>query len=252
MSVHDVIAAYQKSVQEVLDQDKRQESLRFLPGLSEGLRRLTKQIRETHPDHVLWTQVYGQSAVPEAEAAQSLTQDLIAILDDSEAVLHRSANQIVQLSSQAGDAERAWGSAHTKLADPLKAFRQEWKSEINSLQAVTRIPDLVAPAEKKTVNDQTTRLAQFLSLNLAGQPRSKVAAYAKQWQTLVEQFDQMKQQLSFDAIAQTYQLSPDTIAVLEDLVSGNPVSLAQVSPQTLEELRRFQHFCESVTLRLST
>jgi len=117
------------------------------------------------------------------------------------------------------------------------------------LQAIAAIPDLLETADRKVLGLQVAKLKQQMDRDLIDLSKRGVAQRAEQWQNLTMEFAETEQRLSFESIAQAYQLSPEAVSVLKQLVEGERVSLAQLSPKALEELGQFQRFCEAITLR---
>ena len=251
MSVHEVIAYYQEKAQEILEAEKHQKILRLLPELSRNLNRLIQEIQKGRALYLLWTQVYGMDPIPTGEEAWQQTLDLARALEDPAAVVHKTTQQVRSLQSEAAQATEGWKRVQIELRPLLQEFRQEWDRQVSRLRAVAEIPDLLEAQEKDRFDTLRAMLMQHLQLNLRGQSQTTVSKYAARWQALVAEFEEMEQRLSFESLAETYQLSTDTIKVLQNLVGGERVSLAQITPETLNELRRFRRFCEAVTLRFS-
>ena len=94
-------------------------------------------------------------------------------------------------------------------------------------------------------------MVEYMQLELRDYTAASLEQHAAQWKVIQREFEEEKKRLSFEDIAETYHLSPSTVKVMEEIVQGNRVSLAQVSEETLLELRSFKQFCEAITLLFS-
>lgn len=251
MGVHETVESYQRSVQQVLDVEKRQEASRFLPALVESVNRLSTLIRDTRSRLWLWDGVYALPTLPETEAAWGATRKLMAALGHPSAILTVPATTVSQFQNQAADASTLWQQARVALDGQLREYRENWERELALLDGIAEIPDLLNTSEREEVRSLTNSIRALLRLELAGQPATAITRYATEWRQKTERFQTAKKRLSFEAIGERYGLSSESIQLLQGLTGRKRVSLAQISPQTLVELRRFERFCEAVTLHFS-
>jgi len=251
MGVHETIESYQRSVQQVLDVEKRQEASRFLPGLAESVNRLSTLVRDARSRLLPWDDIYALPSLPETEATWGATCKLMAALGHSSAILAIPATTVSQLQNQAAEASTLWQQARVALDTHLREHREAWERELALLDGIAEIPDLLNSDEHEEVRALTNGIRVLLRLELSGQSSVAIAHYASDWRQKTERFQAVKKRLSFEAIGERYGLSPESIELLQGLTGRKRISLAQVSPKTLEELQRFQKFCEAVTLHFS-
>lgn len=252
MSAHDVLESYKRTLDEIAKLESQQAVVRQLPKISENLRRLVQQTQQTHPTYILWTQIYQQASISVGEQARQSTTHIADMLKTPDAILQGTAEGGMQVQSQITEITSLWKQVTAELAPQLSKYQEQWRQDIANLQAIAEIPDLLPTSEKREFQELIRRLEGHLQLDLTEKSNKEIAKYADQWQTVVAQFKQMQQRFSFESIAEIHHLLPETIKVLKNLVTGKAISLADLSPETLGELQRFQHLCEAIVLKFSS
>ena len=251
MNVHEVLDYQLRVMQETLDLEAKRKVVDLLPGLTQELERLASQVLQIQSDYVRCTKVYQMPAIADGERAWKASRMLASALKAPEEMLDKAHERVVQMRLLASKLTEVWKRVRLDLDSRLGEFRRQWEQAMERLQAIAAIPDLLGTAESEAFDALTAGLRRHMHLRLADSSPATVAQQGEEWQDLVTEFEQTEQRLSFESIAQTYQLGTETVEVLRQLVEGRRVSLAQLSPKTLEELGQFQHFCEAITLRFS-
>jgi hypothetical protein len=200
---------------------------------------------------MLWDDIYGLPALPEVQSAWAATQDIVDRLGDPDAILSVPATAVSRLQNQVAEASTLWQQARIALDTHLREHRETWEREIALLDGIAEIPDLLNASEREEVNQLTNAIRSLLRPELPSQSTGTATSLAAEWRQKTERYQSLRQQLSFEAIGKRYNLSPESSALLQQLTERKRVSLAQISPQTLSELQRFQRLCAAVTLRFS-
>lgn len=249
MSVHEIVELYQQAIQGVQDAERKRAVIQLLPSLISDIRKLIAQVRESQYSYCVWTDVFRMPSIEAGAHARELTGELAKKLNREDQVLGGTQDDIQHLRIQLQEAVNAWVTTSSELRPRLSEFQRKWRHDISRLRAVAEIPDLLGDAEREVFNHMAKRLTQYIDSGSSPKTTESIAKRAADWQQLVGEFERVRQRLSFEAIADTYHLSAETVAVFEDLIEGVDVPLEQLSAQTLVELHRFKRFCQSVTLR---
>ena len=138
--------------------------------------------------------------------------------------------------------------ANEKLFEVLQGKDKEIQRIMSAKMSAGKIKDLVGPS-MFTTSDQDYYMKEIRTklFNPTGEDINKdLNMLQKTWKTF---HSKLKSAPSFDLLRTKYKLSDDTIKVIERLVSGGEITLWELNPKVLTELKTLGRFSTTIIVR---
>lgn len=201
------------------------------------------------------------SAVQAAEKAVKTTQDDLlenvqsGEVGDDEADLDSNEDQSdleVQLTSevqkqiqQIQSAKRQVDNVRETIEGKLEAEQEEWNEKINAAEELQKILGGQNGDFSRTLNHMYKLLNRKLMKSTG-----TGSAFASKWETAVSNWEEHQSLQSFEDFQEKHNLSDSTVEDVKTLSKSQQLTLADVSLDSLEEMKRVDELESAVELSL--
>lgn len=236
-------------MQVISDQREKLQIVEFLPQLTRRLHELIRDTLQFRMRRKVWRRVFQKSDVVGYDTFWGQLRTFAAHLEPPEVALTLSADEINHLTETALALSQELTNLDREFDKEWNRWKQDIERQLEAVNALLRIPDLFSgQQERRQVEISLNDITLFLGQTPRAIIDAGLDAQAQQWDGLLTRFSEIQGQLSFDAIAENYGLSAETVNVIQELVAGKTLTLDRVSSQTLDELSRFARFRSLVRL----
>lgn len=242
MNAHEALINHLNKLDRYIQAKSLQEMMDYLPECSRECYNLCVEINRLNVGLYVWTKLFKKEKLDGCGDVNHEFIDFAKNLKSVNNILSKTPAELVSIINGAREI-----TSHAKeLRLKLEALRSQWKKEkeeeIYRLRSFIRVPDLFLEESKcEAVESLLNQIENFMKLTddeLKQNLKEKTSA----WVQLQRQFDEVKEQLSFDNLARRYNLRRETVQVIQRLVNGQTLTLDQISSQTLSELGNFTRF----------
>lgn len=218
-----------------------------LPKVNPSLQALVVKLMETRLKARL-VHVYGLPVPPEyTESVKAVKEvvDVGNIVDDAE-----QGGWFVDLMQQLHKADRLLTASATSLQGMLTSHRQQMRDEVKGAQVRLKLPDLFPNEETRMRFERIGAEVQRLIARDTEEFKQEDQRFAEEWERHYGEFRRLREECSFERLGRRYNLSDQAVHLIETLLSGRPVSLAEATPEALGELARLEHLRGQIILQL--
>jgi hypothetical protein len=255
MNAHAVLEERIKSLEAILRRKRERQRLYLLPSLTSAMERSARQALILQIKINLVQKVFNQTPVCSVEDYRPQLQKPLVNLKSPEEVFVKREDELEALRGEIEAIEGPIRALIDQIDRQFADFEAHIQKEMDTIRALIKIPDLISDDQEiRQVAgvldgmDRVLELARETKRLVEPQTRKKLRI---EWSQLDVLFNEIRQRLSFDTLQEDYGFSDETIFVIEHLVSGQPLSLDQLTPDIIGELQRFQQFCRQIVLRLT-
>jgi hypothetical protein len=199
------------------------------------------------------------SAVQAAETAVEVTQDELLTnvqsndMDEGETVLEEDRTGLeVELTSevetqrnQIRSAKRQVENVSETIQERLESKRDTWSTRVSAAEELQKILGSQNSDFARTLND----MHKLLTRDLMDSSES-ASAFVFDWENAIEDWEKHQSLQSFDDFKEKHDLSDSTIEDVKTLSKSQQLTLADVSIETLEEMKRVDELESAVELNL--
>lgn len=199
------------------------------------------------------------SAVQTAENAVAVTQNELLenvqgsdMLEDDVALDGAERELTVELTpeveshlSKIRSAKHQVDSVSETIQAKLKSKRDTWSTRVNAAEELQRILGSHNSDFARTLN----QMQQLLSQELMDSSGS-ASTFVSNWETATTNWEKHQSLQSFDDFKEKHNLSDSTIEDVKTLSKSQQLTLADVSMETLEEMKRVDELESAVELSL--
>ena len=199
------------------------------------------------------------SAVQTAEQAVSVTQDELLgnvqskEMDDGDVDLSGDAADLtVELTpdvetqiSQIRSAKKQVESVTQTVQSQLESKRDDWVTKVNAAEELQKILGGQSSDFATTLNHMQRLLNREL-MDSSG----RASKFVSEWDNATSNWDKHQSLQSFDDFQDRHDISDSTIEDVKTLSKSQRLTLADVSLDSLEEMKRISELCSAVELSL--
>lgn len=199
------------------------------------------------------------SAVQAAENAVEVTQDELLAnvqsseMDEGETVLEEDLTGLeVELTpevekhrSQIRTAKRQVENVSENIQSKLESKRDTWSTRVSAAEELQKILGSQNSDFARTLNHMYQLLTQDL-MDSSG----SASRFVSEWENATDSWEKHQSLQSFDDFKEKHDLSDSTIEDVKTLSKSQQLTLADVSMETLEEMKRVDELESAVELSL--
>ncbi len=255
MNAHTVLQERIGSLEAIIVRRNQQQRLHLLPLLTSAIKRVANQAILLRIKIDLMQQAFTQEPVCSYQDYQLHLQKPLTHLKRPEEVFSKTKDELEAFRRELDAAEEPIRALTDQIDQQLTDFKDDIHEEMDTIRALIKIPDLLSDTGEARQVEQVLKamnesLKQTEAPSRFADPTS-LRKLAGEWTRLYTRFTEIRQRLSFDMLQADYGFDGDTIAIIERLVSGQTLTLDELTPQTITELQRFRQFCHQIILRLT-
>jgi len=199
------------------------------------------------------------SAVQVAENAVEVTQEELlsnvqgSDMEDGETVLKKDltglevelTTEVEKQRSQIRSAKRQVENASENIQEKLRSKQDSWSSRVSDAEKLQQILGSPNSDFVRTLNNMHQLLTREL-MDSSG----NASTFVSEWKNAIDSWEKHQSLQSLDDFKEKHDLSGSTIEAVKTLSKSQQLTLADVSIETLEEMKRVDELESAVELSL--
>lgn len=248
MTIHYMLEKTVSTLQMLQETERKRQRLHFLPALTRELDRATACLDDLLTKRRLWADVYQQPISPASTTLRRTCSKPLKKIADSPDVFTIAEDDLQTFQEDIRSIVDKLNKWKRKLERNLETFCEECSKAVETTRTFLRIPDFFDDdTQRQGIERLLSRILGLLDLEEVA--AADVAGLAKEWKTAWNAYQELQSHFSFDTLRQRFNLSEETMSVLERFVSGDALRLSEIPVEVLGELQQIQRFAAQVSLR---